>query len=326
MDNPMTTSQAKPRRRWLRVVLYGALLSTIAFGFVVHRAAAELGERSVRLGKGLENFAGLAGRTTRLTFNGAEFSVSTQVLDQSVDQALGRFIERCNQDVDALSSDLAREMPARSRMTEGFFQRLLVMRNAVAEGAVTAACLGGLGEGGLLGLSERAKRFAESGDVSELGQLRYAYMRGVAKRTHVILVSAEGPLQLGELFPVDSDVPGRDVVPGVRPDNSRRVFAAAATGTPHVMTTYRVGAQASAAISNYGQKLEAIGYKPVWIPSGHGTHFEFSRAETFTRGYVLGEHTVVASSQPQSEGGSLLAVAQIERHLSSDAGDNDEHR
>jgi len=166
------------------------------------------------------------------------------------------------------------------------------------------------------------RTFAKSGDVSELGQLRYTFMRGVGKRTHVILVSAEGPLQLGELFLSDArDVAGPEVVPGVRPANSSRILAAAAAGTPHVMNAFRVKAEPAAAMSDYGSKLEATGYLPTWIPSRHGSHFEVSQDTTLARAYKRGNHVVVATSKPEPNGGSLIAIAQIDRPLPAASGE-----
>jgi hypothetical protein len=327
MEESQTSLSHAPqsrRRRALRVTLYVAFVSALLGGIAVHRAAAELSERGASLGRGLQQFADLTGRTTRLSFNGAAFSVSTKVIDAPVKGALERFVAHCNSDTHELAGDFERELGPSLGMTQSFAQRLLVMRDVLDNGAATAVCLGGLGEGGLSGLTERFKSFASSGDVSELGQLRYAYMHGAGNRTHVILVSGQGPLHLGELFPSDGrDVPGPEVVPGVRPANSSRVLAAAAAGTPHIMNAYLVKATADAAISDYGGKLEAAGYKPTWIPSGHGTHFEVAQDGSYARAYVLGTHTVITTSKPEDDGGSVLAVAQLEHQL---AGEADEHR
>lgn len=309
------------RRRVLKVALYLAVVSAVAAVFTVRRAAAELSERSTGLGRSLESFAGLAGRVTALSFNGALFSVSTKVLDLTVEEALDRFVARCNRDTGQLTADLERELRPHTGLRAGLLQRMLVMRDVLDDGSATSVCLGGLGEGGLTGLSSRVQAFAKSGDVSELGQLRYTFMRGAGKRTHVVLVSAEGPLQLGELFPTDArDVAGPEVVPGVRPTNSTRILAAAAASTPHMMNAFRVAAAPAAAMSDYGSKLEATGYLPTWIPSGHGTHYEVSQDTTFSRAYKRGNHVVVATSKPEHEG-SLLAVAQIDCPLPRVAGE-----
>lgn len=322
MDRPHTDNTPPRRRRALRVAIYLGTLGLLATCFAAQRAAAELSERSAALGRSLENFAGLSGRVTALSFNGASFSVSTKVLDESVEQTLERFVARCNEDTELLATDLERELKPRLGLDARVLQRLLVMRDKLDDGTATSVCLGGLGEGGLSGLTTRMQAFAKSGDVSELGQLRYTFMRGVGNRTHVILVSAEGPLQLGELFPSDArDVPGPEVVPGIRPAHATRIVAAAAAGTPHVMNAFRVAAEPSAAMSDYGEQLKAAGYAPTWIPSGHGHHYEVSQDTTFARAYKRQDHVVVATSQPQTDGGSLLAVAQIGRPRPSTEGE-----
>jgi ADP-ribose pyrophosphatase YjhB (NUDIX family) len=321
MDNSHTT-QTTTRRRALKVALYIAILGVLATVFTVRRVAAELSERGTSLGRSLESFAGLAGRVTALNFNGAAFTVSTKVLDLTLEQALERFVARCNEDTEQLTTELERELRPRTGLDASMLQRMLVLRDVLDDGTARSVCLGGLGEGGLSGLTDRVHAFAKSGDFSELGQLRYAFMRGVDKRTHVVLVSAQGSLKLSELFPTDGrDVQGPEVVPGVRPTGSTRILAAGAAGTPHVMNAYQVQAEPAAAMSDYGSKLEATGFKPTWIPAGHGTHYELSQDTTVARAYKRGDHVLVATSEPQPEGGSVLAVAQIDRPLPSAAGE-----
>jgi hypothetical protein len=87
------------------------------------------------------------------------------------------------------------------------------------------------------------------------------------------------------------------------------------------MNAFRVAAEPGAAMSDYGEQLAAAGYAPTWIPSGHGNHYEVSQDTTIARAYKRRDHVVVATSQPQTDGGSLLAVAQIGRPRPSTKGE-----
>jgi hypothetical protein len=302
-------------KRILRLALYIGLLGVVSLGLLAHRASAELREQSLGLGRSLDHFADLRGRSTKLTFNGQSFTVSTRVIDAPLASVLERFIERCSADTKQLSSDLARE----SKVPAAFFQRMLVLRDMPSDQVGTAVCLAGLGEGGLAGLSSRVKAFAGSSDLSELGELRYTYMRRAGAGTHVILVSAAGPMRLHEMFPADRDVAGPDVVAGLRPEASTRILAATAAGTPHVVTAYRVAAAPAAAMSDYATKLEARGFKPVPLPKGYGHPHQATLDDaSLTRGYMQGTQALVAMSSPAANGGSTLAVVQLERPLTGD--------
>lgn len=310
----MNTQERRERwRRIWRLGLYAGLLAAIATWFVARRVAAELSERSRDFGSKLEQFAALRGKETRLDFNGQAFSVSTRVLDEPVERVLERFVELCSDGTSVLAQEMAEKIGPGSGLGASALQRFMVMRDDLNDEAATGVCLAGLGDGGLAGLAARVDAFSRSWDVSDLGQLRYTFVRKTGKGSHVLLVSADGPLALNELVPWDGrEVKGPDVVPGVRPQDSTRLIAAAAQGTPHVVSAYRANAKPDAAIADYARQLEAAGYQPLRIPSGYGTPYEFQTDNsTFTRSFRRGSHTLVATSRPD-EAGSVLAVVQLE--------------
>jgi hypothetical protein len=308
--------------------LYAAFLTLLATLFVAHRASAELTERSIRLGQKLDRFAALSGKLTHLTLNGQAFSVSTRVVDAPIERVLEHFVALCLDGTPRLAEEIARELAPGARLRPGTLQRFMVLRDALNDGTGTAVCLAGLGEGGLAGLRMRLATFTETWDVSELGQLRYTFLRKTGdQRTHVLLVSAEGPLALNQLVPLDGhEVTGPDLASGVRPAASTRILSAAASGTPHRVVAYRVQGSAASALSDYGARLEAAGYHPVRIPSGHGTPFEFRAAgSVLTRSYLRGTHALIATSQPDDTG-SLLAVIQLDQPTPQSSGEHDELR
>jgi hypothetical protein len=296
-----------------RISLYVGLLGLLGTWFVAHRASAELSERGMKLGRKLERFAALSGKVTQLEWNGQALSLSTRVVDAPLAQVLDQFVGACSDGNGALAGQLAQQVGVKA-LPASAIERALVLRDRLNDDAATAVCLAGLGDGGLSGLGARVAAFARSWDASELGQLRYAFMRKAGKGTHVLLVSADGPLVLNELVPWDGhEVSGPDVVPGVRPHGSTRILAAAARGTPHLIDAYRASATPAAAIADYGAQLEAAGYRAVRMPSGYGTPYELHTDDvSFTRGYERGSQMLVATSRPD-EGGSVLAVVQIAR-------------
>lgn len=297
-------------RRLRNLALYAGLLGAVAALVVASRVSAELSEKSLQLGAKLDQFAALSGTVTRLTWNGQTFSVSTRLIEEPIERVLGGFVVLCSQGTPRLATELASELGPSTGIAAGMFQRLLVLRDRPSDERGTGVCLAGLGDGGLAGLAARAQAFATSWDVSDLGQLRYTFLRKTARGTHVILVSADGPLVLTELIPMDGrDVAGPDVVPGVRPRSSTRIIAAAAHGTPHLLNAYHVNASAQVALADYGAQLESAGYRAFGFPKSAGD-LVLSNG-VLSRAYVRDRHALVTTSQPD-ESGSLLAVVQLD--------------
>ncbi|HET8939292.1 MAG TPA: hypothetical protein VFN67_37865 [Polyangiales bacterium] len=299
-------TQPSKRRRFARLALYIGILGSIATVLLASRVSAGLSEQSLKLGQNLDQFAALSGSVTQLNWNGQRFSVSTRVLHEPIERALGRFVVLCSQGTE----ELATELTAQLGPSPGIFQRLLVLRDRPTEDTGTGVCLAGIGEAGLSGLVERVKTFASSWDLSDLGQLRYTFIRKInAATTHVILVSADGPLVLPELVPLDGqDVAGPEVVPGARPHHATRIVAAAASGTAHVLNAYHVAADANAALADYGTQLETLGYQALRLQD-HQT-IEVTH-NVLSRTYTRNQHTLVATAQPDAQG-SLLAVVQLD--------------
>ena len=299
------TQPSKPRR-FVRLALYIATLGSIATVLLASRVSAGISEQSLRLGKKLDEFAALSGSITQLNWNGQRFSVSTRVLNEPIERVLGRFVVLCSQGTEELATELTGQLGP----SPGMFQRLLVLRDRPTEDTGTGVCLAGIGEAGLSGLTERVKTFASSWDLSDLGQLRYTFIRKInAATTHVVLVSSDGPLVLPELVPLDGrDVAGPDVVPGVRPRHATRIVAAATSGTAHVLNAYHVGVDASAALTDYGTQLETLGYQALRL---HDHQTIEVTPNVLSRTYTRNQHTLVATAQPDAQG-SLLAVVQLD--------------
>jgi hypothetical protein len=292
--------------------LYFAALLLLGGFLASRRVSAELSERSLALGRRLDAFQELSGRVTQLSWNGQELAVSTLVAEQPVEDTLARFVALCDASAGTLADELATNSGL-GRAAASVFKRMLVLRDLFDDGTGSAVCFAGLGEGGLQGLIARARRFTQSWDLCELGQLRYTFVRKVGpSRTHVILVSADGPLRLEKLVPLDGgDAEGEDAVAGARPAESVRMLTARARGTPHVFSAYRSRLSAPAALADYGRQLVAKGYErraaPSYalerLPDGDPSH-------VLSEAYQRGDELYVVASQPD-ESGSMLSVVQL---------------
>jgi hypothetical protein len=310
-----TTKAARPKRRALWLGVYFAALSLLAGVVLTRRVAADMSERSLALGRRLDSFVDLSGKATELSWNGQALALSSLVVEQPVEQVLTRFVSLCNDNMGTMPGELTAALGA-GKLGEpavGLLRRALVPQALSEDGTGYAVCLAGLGEGGLTGLGQRARRFAEARDFSELGHLRYAYLRKVNdQRTHVLLVTADGSLTLDKIMPVEGhDAEGEDIIPGVRPVDATRIIVARAKGTPHAFAAYQSRLTPDAALADYGQKLRAKGFLRADFPTGQPEpNGSADPARIFTEAYRRGPQAFVVASRQQDQG-SVLSVVQL---------------
>jgi hypothetical protein len=313
-DSQIRLQPASPGalHRTLRIGVYFAALSLFAGVFIARRASAELSERSHAFARRLDSFQELAGRVTRLSWNGEELGFSTLLVKQPVEQVLARFVELCGKEQGSVASELSRSAGVGETAT-GLLDRVMVVRDLFEDGSGTGVCLAGLGEGGLRGLYARARSFTHSGDLAELGQLRFARFRTTEQgHTHVLLVTSDGPLRIGKLLPHDgSDADGGEAIEGTRPLDSTRVLVARTRGTPHGFTAYHSRRPADEALSGYGQQLRARGYAPVALPGSAEGPMRVGDAEpVLTEAYRNGPEAFIVTAQADDTG-SVLSVVQL---------------
>jgi len=299
-------------RRALRVGAYFAVLSLLAGVLVARRASAELSERSQAFGRRLDSFQEFAGRVTRLTWNGEELGFSTLLVKQPVEQVLARFVELCAREQGSVASELSRSAGVGEAATS-LLDRVMVVRDLFADGSGTGVCLAGLGEGGLGGLYARARSFGRTGDLAELGQLRFARLRTTEHgHTHVLLVSSDGSLRIDKLLPrAGSDAEGGEAIAGTRPAESTRVLVARTRGAPHGFTAYHSRRPADEVLAGYGAQLRGRGYASVALPgSGEGPLRVGDGEPVLTEAYRNGPEAFIVTAQAD-EVGSVLSVVQL---------------
>lgn len=106
------------------------------------------------------------------------------------------------------------------------------------DGAGYVACFDTGEVGGVEGVLHRLEAFTDSGNLAELGGLRYAYASRTAEGTHFIVFYTDESLNIYDMFPATGDAPGMDV-PGLpRPRAARRMLSAYEADDPHVMGIY----------------------------------------------------------------------------------------
>lgn len=220
-----------------RVGCWGALVFGALAVLFAGRARASLGDELRILGRSLARFEDLTGDTQVVRVNGQTAFLASSSTSSSVREVLQRFSRACEE-----ASPLgAQALPLGAAREPTPLRRLGVLQwEAEREGAI--ACLVSRTPAGTL--LDGLQRFAASLELSEVGELRYAYARAKpAGGTHVVTVWTEGPFHLGAMMASEQrDLPGEDPAGVPRPAEARRLLAAELAGTPFGAWVYDVAA------------------------------------------------------------------------------------
>jgi hypothetical protein len=110
-------------------------------------------------------------------------------------------------------------------------------------------------------LLARMRRFARSADVSEIGALRFAWVRREAHATRFVALWSDQRLPLRDAFPPVGDAPGSDVPSVPRPSASRRVLSAWREGAAPMLVAYESSRPVDRALLDYEVALQAGAYR-----------------------------------------------------------------
>ena len=124
------------------------------------------------------------------------------------------------------------------------------------------ACLDAGKPSSLDHLVERLKRFADTGNLAEVGDLRYALVTKGSERTTLRVLWTEGDVPLRDMFPKDSDAPGNDPKGIPRPDGMHRQLSGVEHGAPYSITIYQGGLRSEVELFDwYVTKLRSEGFR-----------------------------------------------------------------
>ncbi len=277
----------------LAVTVSGIVLAAVLTG-TTPRAKADpwlldLGARAMAFpGAHLEE-----SRSARL--NGVELSFRTQAVEASLRDVLAHFREVC-----------VKGPSSRSPLVETL--SALAIRTAIEEDHGYVACLS-LDVAGLPSLAARVKRFARTGDLADLGGLRYAYAHrsgSDAATTLLFTVWSDGSLPLGSFMPrAGSDTTGEDL-PGVpRPGGSTRLLSFHEHAGPSRIAVYRSPHETPAdAAKIYREQL----VDDHWIPLRSSPAQPIQLEQTFVVAAERDDAMLTAVAHADGNSGALIAL------------------
>lgn len=238
-----------------------SVLGVIAL-FTIRRAEAQFHESLNGFGKQLISIASYKPHSSPRTLfvNGLEFRVLTIETPLKIPEALDRFQGLCHSVSEVnLPNELSKSLDS-SLPKPGFSRAGVVRQEAESEGYLGCLDVGAQQTGE--GLLARLVDLNRSHNLASLGDVRYVLARRHSNLTTMIVLWTEGGLNLRQLFPKDSDAPGRDLDGFPRPNGSQRLLSAFEQTQPFALSTYRLkGKSEGEVVTEYERLLETRGWR-----------------------------------------------------------------
>lgn len=261
------SKQAMRRGVWLRLWAYGLLVHVVAAGLLVTAVNARADAALLRLGTLVMDYADATHQQPPRTvlLNGAQARLSVGATTRSVSDALDHFQRRCAQRSGGLGKQLRDALVA-----SGQAHAKSVPHDALLDGIYrvgndtrgVVACLD-LGEApvSMAELAARVQRVTDTGDLSQLGNLRFVSVERGDQRTVFVALWTDGPINVRHMFPSDGDAPGIDAVSIPRPAGARRVLSAWETGQDKAVHAYTTTTPLTTVRRGYLAQLRAAGFQ-----------------------------------------------------------------
>lgn len=239
-----TFARAAGVARAALVVLFLAAL--VLFG-ALRSAKAAASEALLGFGDELLHWTNMhahSGQRT-LSVNGVELHLLTMSTPASVSDTIERLRGVCRQRGGVrVPEKLVPSKRAVPPLVDGTFVR-------VSEHEGVLACLDTGGPLDVQALTQRLRRVVDTGDLSQLGELRYMLARREGDTTTALVLWTEGPARLFGASPPSDDAPGVDPENCPRRKGSRRLLSAREHGEPYSTTVYATEAADPAEVERW---------------------------------------------------------------------------
>ena len=253
----------------LRLGFFLTAIGAFTFGLLLRSVRADVREVLSAVGEKIMVFPGAPHEPVRqLQLNGVRFSFRTQTVDAPLAEVLDHYETVCGTR-DAWLDDPPTNLPSTHSdlMSIPELLRAMATQTARSDSAGHVACLDPDDSPQSLGsLANRLLSFARTGDLREVGNLRYVLARRIAgssgDRTFLLTMWANSAIHLYRMLPhAGADAAGRDLVGVPRPANSQRILSAWEAQRPSGVFVYRVAASSAARlVSFYRTELPKSGW------------------------------------------------------------------
>lgn len=257
--------------------LVGQVMLGLCFAFVLaggwtyHRARAQVGETLLDLGANMMRYAEARNQDAPrdLMLNGERIRFSSGTAARTTADVLDFFETRCEQADGGLSEQLealraSGALQSSSLGSSG--NRTLALREDNGQRGYVA-CIDFKSSVGPSELVQRIQRFGETGDVSEIGEMRYVFAQQYEHegelRAHFVALWTTDSFNVARMFPEDGDAPGHDIEGVSRPATARRVLTGFERGQSYVLNVYQTREDEGALDRFYRDALTNEGFAVV---------------------------------------------------------------
>ncbi len=269
----------------LRLSAFIAVVYVVAMALAVHKVHAEVEQMMLGLGEELMRYPGAQQEGARqVFFNGAAIELRVDTVSGGMSEVLGHYERKCREYDGALGQDLAelmkdKEVAEKLEASEKYDPTLLdgVMAAQTPRAGFVLCLDMGTERRGLDKLAERAKKMMTTGDLSEIGHLRYAWAKPIEgaepERTMLLTMWSDSELNLFRLLPIDGrDVDGQDIADIPRPPQSTRILSSWESGKPYGVTMYAARGESPEVLERYYRALLPEHGWRLFEPRAHHAH------------------------------------------------------
>lgn len=296
-----------------RVLAYGMVVAGGLGLYTAHNAAAEFREQGLQVGQDLQELTDLLGETDEIRINNQSIYMSTAESDEPIGQVLDRFQANCDAHPGAMK-DLVKDVVEKKAVIKDLDKKdtkTLTTQREESDNSGTVICMAGA-DGGKVGWKDAITAFTQTGDLANIGNLRYVYAQKNPKKgtTSIRTIWTEGHFNFYSVMPKDQvgDAPGSDANNVPRPDHTRRVFTAEAANNQYAARYYLTDDAAKDVLAAYDAKMDKLGWEMVTtdlVPNSDTdtTHWYMN--------YKTGEQMVFQAAHDDHSNKTMAIVATV---------------
>jgi hypothetical protein len=305
----------------LRMLVFFSVATAVCLFFALRTARAEGEKRTRELGHKLLTQLGplVLEKPATVRINGQRMFISSSLTSLEADAVLARFETYCAENSGGLG-EAFRSLPKHVKGAQvpkelGDPAKWLTLRQGTDQRDLgELACFARSDSTTLAGFAARLTRVLETGDLSELGDMRYVVARrATANTTHVLAIWTEGNFKILDMFPEHGDASGSDSPNVSRPPASRRLLSAEATGQPYAARIYETQKAPGEILSFYDTDMAKRGYvaEPVW--KEHVSDARLTATPSYARAFSKNGAIIVVSAMPEPvhEEATQVAIAEV---------------
>ena len=293
---------AVPSMKMIRLTAYLTVACTGVAAAGSHAVYADAREVGYSMGHELAKLPDVTSGAHEIHLNGATMYRASAHTAESVHEVVARFSSYCAENPGGLGHAMD-DLPAALREKTEVKAATV---NPLAHGVITeessdrgmVVCFADDQGERHAGLKARLDAFRATGDLASFGHFRYAFVEtSKSGGSHVVTTWSNGELNPGKMFPANGDAPGEDSRIAPRPAASRRLLAAAVSGTPYVVRVYRAASSASELRAFYDAEMKQRG-------------FRVAKSSDDVCGYLHEDGTELIASFAKVEGGASVTLVE----------------